>query len=520
MPTRTWRPAKWVLPLLVLFLAMATAWGTAVGQWPARLRIAPGEQLPQPGFPFRFGTPRALAGDGDDAAIAAEPRPADGRTSPAQTQVGWRLPVQLGPWTVRSLDLDIVERKVVPGGDSIGVLLSDEGLLVAGVQTLTTSDGQRLAPSREAGLRPGDLLLRVNGKPVSVPADVSILVEGMAERGEPVQLEIRRGDQILTLPVKPVPVSLPRPGGGVHTVHMIGLLLQDPVAGVGTLSFYDPETGVYGALGHQVLDGQGEPARMAAGRIVSAYISSIEPGWKGMPGEKVGVFHDRQLPLGTIDRNTRFGIFGRLLLGSGTPAATPGTQPVPAGTAPASGAEAGGPSPEPGSIAANETDVTRRPPIPVALAHQVVAGPAQLLTVLHGRKVEAFDVLIEKVVPQRRPADKGLVIRVTDPRLLAETGGIVQGMSGSPVIQQGRLVAIVTHVFVNDPARGYGILAEWMLEEAGLWRNRGTSGPSERQIDEQETPVQQPLSHPPAAGPAPRVESGQDYSESLDRRAA
>ncbi len=169
---------------------------------------------------------------------------------------------------------------------------------------------------------------------------------------------------------------------------------------------------------------------ISSGRIVEATIESIRYGSKGSPGEKVGFFHGEQDVIGTIDSNTNLGIFGQL-----------------EGAVPRS--------------AFSE-------PIPVAFSHQVRLGPAEIYTVLQGNRVERFDVEIIKVTNQIRPGEKGMVIEVTDPRLLRETGGIVQGMSGSPILQNGMLVGAITHVFVNNPTKGYGSFAEWMVYEAGL----------------------------------------------------
>lgn len=211
---------------------------------------------------------------------------------------------------------------------------------------------------------------------------------------------------------------------------MLGLYLKDPAAGVGTLTFWEPVRKVYGALGHMIAGDIGAVLE-SEGRIVPAHIHGIQPGERGRPGEKLGIF-EAGPALGTIEKNTGFGIFGTLL-------------------------RAPGPS---------------QPLVPVALAHEVRQGDAQMLTVVEGGKVEAFDVRVVSVQRQAKPGGKGLVIEVTDPRLIERTNGIVQGMSGSPILQGGKLIGAVTHVFINNPLRGYGVLAEWMVYEAGLGTGR------------------------------------------------
>lgn len=161
-----------------------------------------------------------------------------------------------------------------------------------------------------------------------------------------------------------------------------------------------------------------------------ATVSGIQQGKRGQPGEKIGVFIEEDHVLGNIEKNTRFGIYGQL------------HSPVPL--------QLGGSA------------------IPVASMSQVQVGPAEMLTVVDGQQIERFAIEIEKINLQETPEGKGMVIRVTDQRLLSKTGGIVQGMSGSPILQNGKIIGAVTHVFVHDPTKGYGCFVDWMLMESGL----------------------------------------------------
>ena len=166
------------------------------------------------------------------------------------------------------------------------------------------------------------------------------------------------------------------------------------------------------------------------GKIVNSTITSIEKGDQGIPGEKQAKFSMKDDAVGTVTKNTPFGIFGKL-------------KP-------------------------NELKDKGRKPIPIGLEKDIKEGPAQILTVVEGDKAEKFDIEIINSTPQKYPGTKGMVIKVTDERLLEKTGGIVQGMSGSPIIQNGKLIGAVTHVFVNDPTSGYGVHIKWMLEEADI----------------------------------------------------
>jgi stage IV sporulation protein B len=173
-----------------------------------------------------------------------------------------------------------------------------------------------------------------------------------------------------------------------------------------------------------------KPIVVKDGQIVQSTVTSIEKGSNGDPGEKLARFSSNKEKIGNINRNSPFGIFGKL------------NQDFKNGI--------------------NDKA------LPITLSHEVKEGPAKILTVVDGSKVEEFDVEIVSSIPQKFPAIKGMVLKVTDKELLQKTGGIVQGMSGSPIIQNGKLIGAVTHVFVNDPTSGYGVHIEWMLNEAGI----------------------------------------------------
>ena len=320
--------------------------------------------------------------------------------------------------------------EVYPGGQSIGVLLSAEGLVISELGAVVDLEGRERYPARDAGIRPGDILLSIEGHPTRRPELVSQLVNSLAPEKRFLNLEVKRDDRILTLTVEPAKALQTSIFGQSSYQYLLGILLEDPAAGVGTLSFFDPKTGRFGALGHTITDSLGRPVTISKGTIVEAAINSIRYGSRGAPGEKIGFFHGEQNILGTIDSNSSLGIYGQLV----------------------------------GSLA--KSAFTE--PVPVAFAHQVRTGPAEMYTVLEGTNIERFSVEIVKVVNQTRPGEKGMVMEVTDERLLKETGGIIQGMSGSPLIQNGMLVGAITHVFVNNPTRGYASFAEWMIYEAGL----------------------------------------------------
>lgn len=332
---------------------------------------------------------------------------------------------------VKEMVVDVVPRVYLfPGGQSIGVLVNSLGLVISRVVPVRGLDGKEYFPAASAGIQAGDVILKIGNQQVSRPGQVGMLINQLAPNFDTIPILIRRNEQILERHIKPVLSLQEDYTGKQREVYLVGFFLEDPAAGVGTLTFYDPETGRYGALGHTITDGFGRDLEISQGSIVQASINSIKQGLKGLPGEKLGVFQSDDQILGTIDKNTKFGIFGNL-----------------------------------------QRTIKHEyfpQPIAVALSHEVQVGPAKIYTVINGDQVEEFDIEITRVIAQPEPDDKGLIIRVTDPRLLSITGGIVQGMSGSPIVQNNKLIGAVTHVFINNPVMGYGSFIEWMIYEAGL----------------------------------------------------
>lgn len=313
--------------------------------------------------------------------------------------------------------------KVLAGGHSIGVLLSVDGVMVMGYSDITLENGKKVCPAKEADLSPGALILSVEGTAVHSDVHLSYLIDDLARKKELIRLKVKYQEKTREIQIKP---QLCRE---THR-YRIGLLVRDGAAGVGTLTFYDEHTKKFGALGHLITNsGVNGPWDFKSGRIVPASVQMIQKGQPGKIGEKIGFFGGEGVS-GNITKNTQYGIFG--------------------------------------IMRDNILNPVYPKPLPVAMRYQVKEGPATILTVLNNEKIEEFQVYIENVFSRPRPDGKALIIRVTDPTLMRKTGGIIQGMSGSPIIQEGRLVGAVTHVLINDPSRGYGVLAEVMLEEAGM----------------------------------------------------
>ncbi len=326
----------------------------------------------------------------------------------------------------------IPDLKVIPGGQTIGVKVKSAGILVVGHHQVNDNN-RRASPGEAAGLLVGDLITHIDGVELKNVKDVAEIAGKAGKANKPLKVTYKRGEKTFTTSLTPA-------FDGQDRAWRMGLYIRDSAAGVGTLTFYAPDQGVYGALGHVITDMNTQtPIVVGSGEILQSSVTSISKSESGEPGEKRAHFIKEGKTLGNIERNTHFGIFGKM--------------------------------------GNNPDHSVYQAPIPVAFSEEVKEGPAEILTVVEGQKVERFKVEIVHVSKQSAPETKGIVLRITDPRLIDKTGGIVQGMSGSPIIQNGKLIGAVTHVFVNDPRSGYGCFIEWMLQDAGILQgsNKGTS---------------------------------------------
>ncbi len=307
------------------------------------------------------------------------------------------------------------EKRLIPGGSALGVAMRTEGVLVVGTSDLS----QHASPASLSGIKPGDVLRRVDGVDIVSAQQLTELIARLGEK--PLPVEYQRNGTVMTT------TMTPRMDASTGTVRM-GAWVRDSTAGVGTLSFYDPETGRYAALGHAITDGDtGQVLTVGQGQILKADVVAVQKGVKGTPGELKGSFLMDPQTLGDIRRNSTLGIYGTMQSAPANPIYPDG--------------------------------------LPIGLRSGVHEGPATILSTVDGTGMQEFTVEITRVNVQNAPAPKSMVIKVTDPRLLETTGGIVQGMSGSPIIQDGRIIGAVTHVFVSDPTQGYGLYVDWMLGE-------------------------------------------------------
>lgn len=299
--------------------------------------------------------------------------------------------------------------EVIPGGDAVAVRLQSQGVLVIGFSDSGAN------PAKQAGIRKGDRILKIGESEITSNDTMAAALE--LTNGNETEITLKRGNREFTVSVTPRQSS----SGN----WQIGLLVRDSTAGIGTLTYVIPETGEYGSLGHGITDPDTEtlfPLRQ--GTICPAIITSVRRGESGTPGELQGLFSSPDL--GSVCRNTQEGLFGTLSLNL----------------------------------------LPDREPIPVAQKEAVQEGDAVIRCTIDEGGIREYSVRIVRIYRALAGPTKNMLIEVTDPELLRQTGGIVQGMSGSPILQDGKIIGAVTHVLINDPTRGYGIFIENMLEAA------------------------------------------------------
>lgn len=304
------------------------------------------------------------------------------------------------------------QRMLVPMGYAVGIQMFTNGVLVVGLSA--AENGSAPSPAAQAGILPGDLITKMGDDKISSALDFRAAVGKLT--GEPVKVKVQRASETKELTLTPDMKS---------GAPELGLWLRDNVAGVGTMTYYDPQTGLYGGLGHSINDmDSGVMIPLGKGDLFRASVVGVKKSSPGAPGELCGDF-TAQSPCGNILKNTRCGVFGQL--------------------------KADRPDPSKAIAAADEAEIK--------------LGPANILTSVEGNETQSFEVEITRVY--RGETDgRSMMLSVKDQKLLEKAGGIVQGMSGSPIIQNGKLIGAVTHVLVSDPSKGFGVSIEKMLDES------------------------------------------------------
>lgn len=310
--------------------------------------------------------------------------------------------------------------EVYPGGISIGVKINNKGALVVGYSDISTHEGLSESPGKVAGIELGDIIEEVNGENIETCSDLISKVKTC--RNDEMTVKILRGNSELTKKISLIKED---------NEYKIGLWVRDSTAGIGTLTFYDKDSKTFGALGHPITDGDTNVSfNIKSGTLLKSSVLSIKKGERGNPGEIKGLFINENESIGNIEKNTNSGIYGDA------------------------------------SVELINPNFNKA--MTVAYRDEIKEGHAQIITTVEDGGAKAYDIEILKLLPQDEPGSKSMIIKIVDPVLLEKTGGIVQGMSGSPIIQNGKIIGAVTHVLINKPDVGYGIYIEWMLQDAGV----------------------------------------------------
>lgn len=315
---------------------------------------------------------------------------------------------------LKNIDVNVIPKTtVVPMGNAIGMKLYTAGVLVVGMSEI---EGKK--PYENSGIKEGDRIVQINQNQIDNTDDLMEAVN--QSNGNKISVQYVRDEKTITTSIKPVKNS--------SNEYKIGLWVRDAAAGVGTLTFYEPASGMFATLGHGIMDiDTSDLIKIANGELVTTNILSITKGTKGNPGEIRGTIEAGHT-IGNISKNTKFGVFGTI---NKTPYLT----------------------------------VSDENAMQVALREEIKTDKAQIICELENGKKEYYDIEIQKVFVNNNKDNKSMLIKITDLKLLKKTGGIIQGMSGAPIIQNGKFIGAVTHVLVNDPTIGYGVFADIMLKQ-------------------------------------------------------
>ena len=305
------------------------------------------------------------------------------------------------------------DKKILVSGDAIGVKLKIDGVMVLGISDVLNEDGIKVYPLRKSGIRIGDIIVELNDTKITNVRDFLFYVRNT--KGKEFKVLVKRKGKYFNTKLRAVKSY-------EDSKYHLGIWVRDSIKGIGTLTYYDPQTGYFGALGHGISDTDTKEIFNSKGEILKASILSIKHGKIGVPGELRGIFVLGEGKLGDILKNTNQGIYGILK------------------------------KEKLKNIYGKMYEIAQK--------EDVMCGKASILTNVIGNKNAKYDIEILRI------SKNGMNIRVTDKRLLKSTGGIVQGMSGCPILQNGKIIGAITHVFVNNPTKGDGIFIENMLRNS------------------------------------------------------
>ena len=321
---------------------------------------------------------------------------------------------------IKNIDVSVLPKTtVIPVGNIAGVKLYTSGVLVVGMSEIEGKDNKTYKPYENSGIEEGDTIVKVNNNTIS-STDELIKNVNMSN-GEKIEIQYIHDEETKECSIMPVKTE--------DEEYKLGLWVRDSAAGVGTVTFYEPSTQKFGALGHGITDiDTGDLLNIASGEFVTANILNIKKGENGNPGKIQGTVEEQET-IGKISKNTEFGIYGKI-----------------------------------DNMSSLNIDKSKE--MEVALRDEIELGKATILCSLDNQSVKEYEIEITKIYKENNYNNKSMEIRVTDEELIEKTGGIIQGMSGSPIIQNGKFVGAVTHVLVNSATEGYAIFGDLMLKQS------------------------------------------------------
>ena len=398
--------------LLVFFLMVIYAYTLTIENIPSKIVILDGENI---SIKTMLGMQIKMKSETMETASNYNVQAINGKTGKTTLEVSLFDNIPL-----KDVNVDILPKtKVIPVGNIAGVKLYTNGVLVVGMSEIEGIDNKKHKPYENTGIKEGDTITQVNNKEIASTEELMQTVN--QSQGKAVKIKYIQSEETKECSIEPVKTY--------SNEYKLGLWVRDSAAGVGTVTFYEPETKTFGALGHGITDIDTEELiNIASGEFVTTRILNITKGESGTPGKIQGTV-ENQKNIGKIYKNTKFGIYGTV-----------------------------------DNLASLNIDKSKE--MEVSLRDEVKEGKATILCALDNQKVEEYEIEIKKIYKENNYDNKSMQIKVTDERLLEKTGGIIQGMSGSPIIQNGKFVGAVTHVLVNNPQEGYAVFADIMLKQS------------------------------------------------------
>lgn len=395
--------------LIVLVMLFSYVYICSINAVPSNIVIFEGEKLN-----FKMATGLSLISNNNKTVLTTSNINKEKINTAGSNNLNLNL---FGGIKVKAVNVDVIPKTtVIPLGKAIGMKLYTKGVLVVGMSQIDTENNGKIKPYENSGIELGDTILEVNENEINNTDE--LIQEVNNSRGQPIKIKYLKDEQTLETSITPVKSK---------NEYKIGLWVRDAAAGVGTLTFYEPSTNLFMCLGHGISDIDTEEiVNISTGELVTANILSINKGKKGTPGEIRGTI-DSGATIGTIYKNTNFGVYGLVTNKSQL------------------------------NILENEMEV--------AVRDEIQEGKAQIMCQLDNTGTKKYDIEIEKIYKNNSEDNKSMLIKITDEELIEKTGGIIQGMSGAPIVQNGKFVGAVTNVLVNDPTKGYGVFADIMIKQ-------------------------------------------------------